>query len=204
MLFRSRIKDYIAFPKPNGYKSLHTTIFTGDGGIVEVQLRTEEMNREAAFGIAAHFSYKEGAVDKSGKVIVRKLDWVKQLSELHRNRGASGEYLENLRTDFFEDRVFVFTPKGDVVDLPFDSSPIDFAYAIHSDIGDHTSGSRVNGKFVALDTKLKNGDIVEIETKKSAKPSVKWLEYARTTFAKKNVRNFIQEEAEQKKRANSS
>ena len=149
------------------------------------------MNREAAFGIAAHFSYKEGAVDKTGKVIVRKLDWVKQLSELHRNRGASGEYLENLRTDFFEDRVFVFTPKGDVVDLPFDSSPIDFAYAIHSDIGDHTSGAKVNNKLVGLDTELKNGDIVEIITNKSNKPTQKWLDYAKTSLARRRIRTEL-------------
>lgn len=195
-----RIKDYIAFPKPNGYKSLHTTVFTGDGGIVEVQLRTEEMNRDAAFGIAAHFTYKETGGDATlSKQLSKKFDWVKQISELHQQRGASGEFLETLKMDFFEDRVFVFTPKGDVVDLPVDSSPIDFAYAIHSDIGDHTSGANVNGKFVSLDTKLKNGDIVEIETKKSAKPSGRWLEHARTTFAKKCIRAYLQKESEAKK-----
>lgn len=189
-----RIKDYIAFPKPNGYQSLHTTIFTGDGAIVEIQLRTEEMNREAAFGVAAHFSYKDQAIIKPGNKLPQYADWVKQISTLGKHVSPSGEYLENLKMDFFEDRAFIFTPKGDVIDLPTDSSPIDFAYAIHSDIGDHASGAKVNERFVALDTPLKNGDIVEIITKKSAKPSKKWLEYAKTTFAKRHVRSFLQSE----------
>ncbi|OGZ08649.1 MAG: hypothetical protein A2942_02555 [Candidatus Lloydbacteria bacterium RIFCSPLOWO2_01_FULL_50_20] len=193
-----RIKDYIAFPKPNGYQSLHTTVFTGDGAIVEVQLRTEEMNREAAFGVAAHYAYKEDLAHRSAKPLPGNLEWVREVSQLQKNISASGEYLENLKMDFFGDRVFVFTPKGDVVDLPQDSSPVDFAYAIHSDIGEHTSGAKVNRKFVSLDTKLQNGDIVEIETKKSAKPSKKWLEYARTALAKRNIRSFL--EREEKKR----
>ena len=186
-----RIKDYIAFPKPNGYQSLHTTIFTGDGGIIEVQFRTEEMNREAAFGVAAHFAYKETPeIAASGK-FPGNLEWVKQISQLQKNTGASGEYLEHLQMDFFEDRVFVFTPQGDVVDLPQDSSPIDFAYAIHSDIGDHASGAKVNQRFVALDTPLQNGDIVEVITKKSSKPSAKWLDYTKTTLAKRHIRSYL-------------
>ncbi len=199
-----RIKDYIAFPKPNGYQSLHTTVFTGDGGIVEVQFRTEEMNTDAAFGIAAHFVYKEKGSGTKVSSLPSSLDWVKQISQLQKSIDASGEYLDNLKTDFFEDRVFVFTPRGDVVDLPRDSSPIDFAYAIHSDIGEHTSGAHVNGKFVSLDTKLHNGDIVEIDVKKSAKPSNKWVEYARTTLAKKNIRSYLQREEEKRKKRESS
>lgn len=195
-----RIKDYIAFPKPNGYQSLHTTIFTGDGGIVEVQFRTEEMDRDAALGIAAHFAYKEGIPgDVSGK-LPNKLDWVKQVSLLQKNISASGEYLEDLKVDFFGDRIFLFTPKGDVVDLPQDSSPIDFAYAIHSDIGEHISGAKINGKFLALDTKLHNGDIVEVITKKNAKPSIKWVDYAKTTFAKRSIRSYLQKEEEKRNR----
>ena len=191
-----RIKDYIAFPKPNGYQSLHTTVFIGEGAIVEVQLRTEEMNTGAAFGIAAHFAYKESDDKVRHKKILGKLDWVKQISSLQKTGDASHDYLESLKMDFFEDRVFIFTPNGDVIDLPRDSSPIDFAYAIHSDIGDHCSGATVNEKFVALDTPLKNGDIVEIITKKSTKPSQKWLEYARTTFAKRHIRSYLQREEE--------
>jgi len=193
-----RIKDYIAFPKPNGYQSLHTTIFTGDGAIVEIQLRTEEMDREAAFGIAAHFAYKEMIPTDTQKGVPVKFGWVKEISDLQKHIGATGEYLENLKMDFFEDRVFIFTPKGDVIDLPQNSSPIDFAYAIHSDIGHHCAGAKVNTKFVALDTPLHNGDIVEISTKKSAKPSGKWLEYAKTTFARKHIRSFLVHEEEQK------
>ncbi len=195
-----RIKDYIAFPKPNGYQSLHTTVFTGDGAIVEVQLRTQEMDRDAAFGIAAHFAYKGEVTGALSKGLPQKFDWVKEISDLQQHSKMSGEYLENLRTDFFGNRVFVFTPKGDVVDLPQHSSPIDFAYAIHSDIGEHTAGAMVNGKYLSLDTALHNGDIVEIITKKSAKPSAKWLEYAKTTLAKRHIRSHLQHVEEEQRR----
>lgn len=191
-----RVKDYIAFPKPNGYQSLHTTVFTGDGAIVEVQLRTADMNRDAAFGVAAHFAYKENATAEKGKKLPKHLDWVNQVSSLQQHAGETTEYMEHLQMDFFKDRVFIFTPLGDVIDLPIDSSPLDFAYAIHSDIGDHVSGALVNGKFVALDTELKNGDIVEISTKKNSKPTAKWLEYARTSFAKRHIRSYLQHESD--------
>ncbi|OGZ04726.1 MAG: hypothetical protein A2648_02695 [Candidatus Lloydbacteria bacterium RIFCSPHIGHO2_01_FULL_41_20] len=181
-----RIKDYIALPKPNGYRSLHTTIFTGDGGIVEIQIRTEEMNQEAEYGIASHLFYKEkGASD------AHNIGWVKQLSEWQREVSHSGEFLKHLKADFFRYRVFVFTPKGDVIDLPEESSPIDFAYTIHSDIGDHIAGAIVNGKLVPLDTKLKNGDIVQIDTKKNATPKSKWLDYTKTTVAKRHIKNYL-------------
>ncbi len=196
-----RIKDYIAFPKPNGYQSLHTTVFTGDGAIVEIQLRTEDMDRDAAFGITAHFAYKEGATPAKGKKLPQHLDWVNQVSGLQHQSEESTEYLEHLEMDFFKDRVFIFTPRGDVIDLPIEASPIDFAYAIHSDIGDHVSGALVNGKFVALDTPLHNGDIVEIITKKSSKPTGRWLEYARTAFAKKHIRSYVQREEMQKRKS---
>ncbi len=194
-----RIKDYIAFPKPNGYQSLHTTVFTGDGAIVEIQLRTEEMDQDAAFGIAAHFAYKEKTTQpkqrSASDKIPKHLEWVKQISRLHNSEHEheTEDYLENLKMDFFEDRVFIFTPEGDVIDLPQNSSPVDFAYAIHSDIGDHMSGAKVNGKLMSLDTHLKNGDIVEIITKNSAKPSKKWLEYTRTTLAKRHIRSALGE-----------
>ncbi|MDP3958162.1 MAG: RelA/SpoT family protein [bacterium] len=188
-----RIKDYIALPKPNGYRSLHTTIFTGDGGIVEIQIRTEAMHQEAEYGIASHLFYKEEG-EGDGRVRPnRNIAWVEQLLDWQKQVSHSGEFLEHLKMDFFKYRVFVFTPKGDVIDLPDESSPIDFAYAIHSDIGDHTSGAKVNGKLVPLDTKLKNGDIVEIETKKNAAPKSKWLEYAKTTVAKRHIRNFLED-----------
>ena len=195
-----RVKDYIATSKPNGYKSLHTTIFTGNGGIVEVQIRTEEMHKEAEYGIASHISYKEGrnffnkkkAVKKKGVGLNKKLGWIQQLIEWQKNVSESGEYLKDLKMDFFNDQVFVFTPDGDVIDLPEGSTPIDFAYAVHSDIGDHVSGAEMNGKFVSLGTKLENGAIVEIQTKKGSHPSPKWLDYAKTTLALRRIRAALQ------------
>lgn len=202
-----RIKDYIAFPRPNGYQSLHTTVFTGDGGVAEIQIRTEEMNRDATLGIAAHYSYKEDEPSAStpkrkGKQKLGKVDWVHQLLEWHEHM-ESGEFLDTLKTDFFTDRVFVFTPKGDVVDLPTASSPLDFAYAIHSAIGEHASGAKVNGKMVALDTPLHNGDIVQIITKESAKPSTKWLAYTKTSMAKRHIKVALQKQAEERKKVES-
>ncbi len=186
-----RIKDYIAVPKPNGYRSLHTTIFTGGGGIAEIQIRTVEMHAEAAYGIAAHFAYKEE--DKKKKINDdAKFKWIEELKELNSSPTEPKKFLEHLKMDFFNDRIFIFTPKGDVIDLPEDSCPIDFAYNIHSDIGEHASGAKVNGKMVQLFSKLKNGDIVEIITKKDAKPSGKWLEYVKTTIAKKHIRSYTE------------
>lgn len=195
-----RIKDYIAFPKPNGYQSLHTTVFTGDGGIIEIQVRTESMHEEAEYGIASHLGYKEGINKDKKKLehVSKKYEWFKQLVEWQKGVSEAGEFFEHLKMDFFENRVFVFTPKGDVIDLPQGSSPIDFAYAIHSDIGDHTAGAKVNGKFVALDTILKNGDIVIIETKKNVTPTRKWVDYAKTTLAKRHIRTMLQEKTAKK------
>lgn len=212
----NKIKDYIAFPKPNGYKSLHTTVFTGDGGIVEVQIRTQAMHDEAEYGIAAHVEYKEGEQRPMGS-----FDWIKSLvprlgrkaagadTQPKAQYGAAGtpawladlgdteedpELETTLKTDLFNRRVFVFTPTGDVVDLPADSSPIDFAYAIHSDIGDHTFGAKVNGKMVSLDTHLHNGDIVEIQTRKTAGPKAKWLDFTKTTLARRHIRQALEKE----------
>jgi GTP pyrophosphokinase len=204
-----KIKDYIAFPKPNGYKSLHTTVFTGDGGIVEVQIRTEAMHAAAEIGIAAHVGYKEGARTSS-------FDWIRSLIPALRHRrddqeekNAAGrevpewltqlggetddpDFEMTLRTDLFNRRVFVFTPTGDVVDLPAESSPIDFAYAIHSDIGDHAFAAKVGGKLVPFDTHLHNGDIVEIQTRKGATPKTKWLDFAKTTLARRHIRMYLE------------
>ena len=217
-----KIKDYIAFPKPNGYQSIHTTIYTGDGGTLEIQIRTEAMHREAQYGIASHFSYKdvqldgkgkkgsgldwirqflparESHIEKSNKLSSeRRYDsgevpgWVKDLAETH-SEDKYERFLEDIKGDFFSHRVFVFTPKGDVIDLPIDATPVDFAYTIHSDIGNHMAGAKVNGKLVSLDTSLHNGDIVEIITKQSSKPTHKWMAYAKTTLAKRNIRSAIQ------------
>lgn len=187
----NRIKDYIALPKPNGYQSIHTTIFTGSGGIAEIQIRTEEMNAEAAYGIAAHFAYKENG-DEKARIDKTKFEWIKELKDLKHSSDNPKKFIENIKMDFFSNRIFVFTPKGDVIDLPENSSSIDLAYAVHSDIGNHISGARINSKMSPLNTKLQNGDIVEIIIKKEAHPSSKWLEYAKTNTAKKNIRAYLE------------
>jgi GTP diphosphokinase / guanosine-3',5'-bis(diphosphate) 3'-diphosphatase len=172
-----RIKDYIAFPKLNGYQSMHTTVFTGDGDLVEIQIRTEEMHDEAEYGVAAHSLYKAG--EKNKKQIT---PWLQALTS---------RSMDEIKKDFLSEKIFVFTPKGDVVDLPTGSSAIDFAYAIHSDIGDKMSGAKINGKFCSIATVLKGGEIVEIITSKNAKPNRKWLDSVKTGFAKRHIRNFI-------------
>jgi GTP pyrophosphokinase len=186
-----RIKDYIAIPKPNGYQSIHTTIFTGLGGTAEIQIRTKEMHAEAAYGIAAHFAYKEqGAKKKLDDKV--KFKWIEELKDLHYAPNEPTKFIEHLKMDFFNDRIFIFTPQGDVVDLPEDSSPIDFAYSIHTDIGDHISGAKINGKMSQIFSSLKNGDIVEIVNKKDSHPSSKWLEYVKTTIAKKHIKSYLE------------
>ncbi len=185
-----RIKDYIAIPKLNGYRSLHTTIFRGDGGVIEIQIRTEEMHREAQYGIASHLTYKEKS--PKNNETNRNAVWIKDLLNWQKEVSNSGDFLEQLNMDFFKKRVFVFTPNGDVIDLPEESSSVDFAYAIHSNIGDHMSGSKINGKLTSIETELKNGDIIEIETKESAYPRRKWLDYAKTAIAKRHIRSYLE------------
>lgn len=186
-----RIKDYIAVPKPNGYRSIHTTIFTGSGGIAEIQIRTKEMHAEAAYGVAAHFAYKEHQ-EKKKNDDKSKYKWIEDLGNFNQAIHDSKKFLENLKMDFFSDRIFIFTPKGDVIDLPDESSPIDFAYTIHSDIGDHISGVKINGKMMQIFSKLKNADIVEIIVKKEAHPSGKWLDHAKTNIAKRHIRSYLE------------
>jgi len=186
-----RIKDYIAVPKPNGYRSIHTTIFTGLGGVAEIQIRTREMHTEAAYGVAAHFSYKEQG-RKKVKDNKDKFKWIDELKELKYSPEDPKSFIDHLKMDLFSYRIFIFTPKGDVIDLPDDSTPLDFAYAIHSDVGDHIFGSKVNGKMVPIFSKLKNGDIVEIITKKDSKPSSKWLDYVKTATAKKHIKSYLE------------
>jgi GTP pyrophosphokinase len=186
-----RIKDYIAVPKPNGYRSIHTSVFTGSGGVAEIQIRTKEMHAEAAYGIAAHFAYKESGGRKA-KDDKDKFKWIEELKDLHYMPDEPKNFIEHLKMDFFNDRIFIFTPKGDVIDLPEDSSPIDFAYSVHSDVGNHTAGVKINNKMSPIFSKLKNGDIVEIIKKKDAHPSSKWLEYAKTTMAKKHIKSYLE------------
>ncbi len=185
----NRIKDYIAMPKGNGYRSLHTTIFTGTGGIVEIQIRTKEMDDQAENGIAAHFAYKE-----KDQIDPKRINWIKELHDLNITEKEKPEkFLETIKMNFFKDRVFVFTPMGDIIDLPAGSSVIDFAYAIHTDVGNHASGAKVNGKNIALSTILKTHDIVEIQTNKNANPSSKWLDYTKTSIAKKHINNYLKD-----------
>ncbi len=186
-----RIKDFIALPKPNGYQSLHTSVVT-EYGVVEIQIRTHDMHQEAELGVASHFLYKESPQGVSKKE-QKTFHWLDELKELHTVVKNPSRFLEQLQIDFFKNRIFVFSPKGDVIDLPEGASPIDFAYAIHSDIGHSTSAARSNGKMISLGDALHNGDIVEIITSKNAKPSSKWLEYAKTNSARRKIRNYIAE-----------
>lgn len=190
---KGRIKDYIAQPKPNGYRSLHTTVFCEDGEIVEFQIRTREMHAMNEYGIAAHWSY-----DESGKIKVgagtkeRPPEWVRELAEIQREMEDRKTYiksLEDLKIDVFKDRIFVFTPQGDVIDLPEDSTCVDFAYAIHTEIGNTTVGAKVNEEVATLDRVLKNGDMVEILVDKSRKgPNPDWERFVKTRNAKSKIR----------------
>ncbi len=211
-----RIKDYIAFPKTNNYRGIHTTVFTGEGGIVEIQIRTEEMQRKTEYGM--HFEYKE--TTRNPKLNFARIAWVKRFfpnfilgnkeikvtknkptAEVptwiqdiaEYNKDAEPEaFVDNLKSDFFCDRLFVFTPKGDVIDLPKGSSPIDFAYNIHSDLGNKMAGVKVNSKLVSLETELQNGDIIEVVTKNNAHPTSKWLDITKTALAKKHIKDFLE------------
>ncbi len=213
-----RIKDYIAFHKPNGYQSLHTNVLTKDGAAIEVQIRTFDMHHDSEYGIASHILYKEKGSGKQKETSESKWfkqflpkiinysqivkdnsevtpGWINELAESQKNIKTNKDkngFIEDLKADFFNDRIFILTPKGDVVDLPVGSCALDFAFAIHSDIGIHTSGAKINGKMVALNTELKNSNIVEIITKESSKPSAKWLEVAKTNMAKRHIANYLE------------
>lgn len=225
-----RVKDYIAFPKPNGYQSLHTTVATKNGVILEIQIRTIQMHQEAEFGVASHVFYKQPAVSDTQKkpsmfssllpylfkpFSRRNADheeglektvttphpqkiprWISQIGQTynHGSKSLTSEFVADAESDFFSNRIFVFTPTGDVVDLPVGATPVDFAYAIHSEVGNHTSGAKVNRKQVSLNTALHNGDMVEIETRKSAKPSPKWLQFTKTSLARRRIKSVIEQE----------
>ena len=226
-----RMKDYINFPKPNGYQSIHTTVITQHGTILEIQIRTEQMHQEAEYGVASHIIYKSSTAGvkenqswfsqlvpllfrpfswRSKHTKDHDIDeikhvppqhkipqWIQQIGEMYTKEKATGEeFVADMRKDFFENRIFVFTPNGDVVDLPTGATPIDFAYAIHSEVGDKVAGAKVNNKLVQLDSELRNGDIVEIDTKKNARPTQKWLHMAKTSLAKRRIRAALSQSSE--------
>ena len=182
---KGRIKDYISQPKPNGYQSLHTTVFSDDGEVVEFQIRTQQMHEEAEFGIAAHWHYDENGSRRPS----REIQWAKELAEIQRDILNKLSDLEAIKVDFLQTRIFVFTPKGDVIDLPEGATVVDFAYHIHSEIGNKCTGARVNDKMTSLDSILKNGDVVEIIIDKNRKaPNHDWLEFVKTHTARTHIK----------------
>jgi len=201
-----RLKDYIANPKPNGYQSLHTTVFVGDGSIAEVQIRTKDMHEIAEYGAASHAEYKN---KDSGRLqwfddIADKLQtgtqskqsesvpqWINDFKDIEEAADNPAEFIDTVQSDLFENRIFVFSPKGDVIDLPRGASPLDFAYQIHTEVGHHAAGVKVNNKMSALDTGLDNGDIVKIITDDNQSPSRKWLEYVKTAEARRKIKTHV-------------
>jgi guanosine-3',5'-bis(diphosphate) 3'-pyrophosphohydrolase len=188
-----RFKDYIAMPKANGYQSLQTTVIGPYGERVEIQIRTEEMNRTAEEGIAAHWQYKEGKTFDPKDT--RQIAWVRQLLEWHQDLRDPREFIETVKIDLFPDEVYVFTPRGDVKQFPIGATPVDFAYSIHTEIGHQCVGAKVNGKIVPLRYELQNGDIVEIVTSPNHQPSKDWLKYVKTSRAKTKIRQWVKSEA---------
>jgi GTP pyrophosphokinase len=186
-----RFKDYVALPKPNGYQALHTVLFGPHGLLVEIQIRTEEMHRIAEAGIAAHWQYK--ARDMGTSPVKLASEWLQHLLELQKGSGNSVEFLEHVKLDLFPDEVFVFTPRGQILVLPKHATVIDFAYAVHTDVGNHCVGARIDRRFAPLHTRLRNGQTIEIVTAPGANPNPAWLDFVVTSKARANIRNFLKQ-----------
>ncbi|MFA4941444.1 MAG: RelA/SpoT family protein [Patescibacteria group bacterium] len=184
----NRFKDYIASPKPNGYRSLHTTVFGPEGKATEFQIRTKEMNDEALYGIAAHWHYKQKGMAKEEK---KAPYWIKEIMDIQREAEDTSDFIKKIKFDVFINRIFVFSPKGDVFELPEKATPIDFAYAVHTEVGNKAVGALVNDKIASLDQELKNGDLVEMITEKNRKgPNRAWLKFAKTHNAKSKIKHY--------------
>ncbi|MEK7727039.1 MAG: bifunctional (p)ppGpp synthetase/guanosine-3',5'-bis(diphosphate) 3'-pyrophosphohydrolase [candidate division KSB1 bacterium] len=188
---QERFKDYIATPKTNMYQSLHTTVIGEGGKMIEIQIRTEEMHHMAEVGVASHWRYKEGK--EKDDELDKQLSWLRQMLEWQHDIKDPQEFMENLRIDLYQDEVFVFTPKGDLIQLPVHSTPVDFAFAVHTDIGYHCIGAKINGRIVPLNHKLKSGDAVEIITSANQKPNPDWLRAVRTSKARSKIRRWVKE-----------
>jgi GTP pyrophosphokinase len=192
-----KIKDYIALPKPNGYRSLHTTVFSLEGKPIEIQIRTMEMHEESENGIAAHWAYerKKGTKRYFLRQPVfadkKEIVWVEQLRNWQKEFSNPDDFIKSLKVDFFRDRIFAITPKGEVKDLPAGSTPVDFAYSIHSDVGNQCTGARANNKIVPLDYQLQSGDMIEIMVQKSKKPSGSWLDFVKSSYARKKIKSAL-------------
>jgi GTP pyrophosphokinase len=191
-----KFKDYVGLPKENMYQSLHTTVIGPYGERIEIQIRTHEMHRIAEEGIAAHWKYKEGKVVEEAED--KRFTWLRQLLEWQRDLKDDAEFIESVKVDLFPHEVYVFTPKGAVKQFPLGASPVDFAYSIHSDVGNHCSGAKVNGKIVPLRYELRSGDTIEILTSPNQKPSKDWLKFAKTARAKTKIRQWFTNEEREK------
>lgn len=189
-----RIKDYIAFPKPNGYRSIHTTVFGPEGQIMEVQIRTPDMHSEAEFGIAAHWAYTERGKPDWGYQIPKQLEWVTQLRDWQKEIGSNPEdFMESLHIDFFKNRIFIFTPRGDVKDLPEGATALDFAFTVHTQLGLFANGAKINGKMGRLADELENGDVVEITKSPKVNVSRDWVNIAKTSNAKSKIKAYLKD-----------
>lgn len=188
---QDRFKDYIATPKSNFYQSLHTTVVGPDGRMVEIQIRTDEMHSTAEEGIAAHWRYKEGKQKEDD--LDKQVAWLRQMMDWQEDTKDASEFMENLRIDLFQDEIFVFTPKGDLLKLPVDATPVDFAFEVHTDIGLHCIGAKVNGKMEPLNYRLKSGDSVEILTSSNQQPNTDWIKFARTSKARSRIKRWMKD-----------